>query len=104
MSKVNEVSAAEMLASVVSGSGEHISVMSVKPISFRIPLDALARVDALAGKANKSRNAMLNMLVDVGLQEVLRRLPEKTFEEIQSRENHAFQQLLDDGQLESLSE
>jgi hypothetical protein len=100
----NEVSAAEMLAAVVSGSGEHLSVMAVKPISFRIRLNALVRVDALAHKANKSRNAMLNMLVDVGLEEVLARLSKETFEEVQSRESHAFQSLLNDNQLESFSE
>lgn len=101
---INEVSAAEMLAAVVSGSGEHLSVMAIKPISFRIPLTALARVDALAYKANKSRNAMLNMLVDVGLEEVLRHLPENTFQEIQSRESNAMQQFLNDGEVESFSE
>jgi len=105
MTGTNEVSAAEMLAAVVIGTGEHLSVMGVKAISFRIPLNALARVDAMANKANKSRNAILNMLVDVGLEEVFRHLPEKTLEEVQSRESRAFQELLDDSSsIESLSE
>lgn len=104
MVSTNEVSAAQIVASVVSNSGEHFSSMAVKPISFRVPLHTLARVDALAGKGNKSRNAMLNMLLDVGLEEVLRHLPENTFEEIQSRESHAMQQFFDDGEIESLSE
>ena len=104
MVDISEVSAAEMVASVVSNNGEQFSSMTVKPISFRFSIHVLARVDALASKGNKSRNAMLNMLLDVGLEEVLRHLPENTFEEIQSRESHAMQQFLDDGEIESLSE
>lgn len=103
MSEVQDVSAVDVLASVVSGTGKHRSISVARPVSYRVPIATLARVDALAEKAGKSRNSMLNMLVDVGLEELFSRLSQENLEEVQSREMYAIQVLLD-GQNESLTE
>lgn len=99
----SQVSAAEMVASIVVGAGSSINIAAVRSVSYRVPVSMLARVDALAEKSGKSRNAMLNLLVDVGLEEVLSLLSENDFQELQSREMMAIQELLD-GETETLTE
>ena len=94
MLEEEKVSAADMVASVVAGTGSRSSASVVRAVSYRVPVTMLARVDALSEKSGKSRNAMLNMLVDVGLEEVLSRLSEDDFEEVQSREMLAIESLM----------
>ena len=93
----------EHVASIISGTGKSSGVSSAKAISYRIPVWLLARVDAMAGQAGNSRNAMLNLLLDVGIQEVGDELPEEVFQAVQSREIGLIQQMLDEG-TESISE
>ncbi|MDO8291229.1 MAG: hypothetical protein Q7T44_18620 [Parvibaculum sp.] len=93
MEELIEVSAADALASIVSGTGKSTLKAVVHPVSYRAPVHLLARVDALAAKSGKSRNAMINLLVDVGLEEVLSRLSDDDFEEVQSREMYAAEAL-----------
>jgi predicted DNA-binding protein len=104
MSNDHHVSSAEFLAGLVSGTASGKSNGYVKAISFRVSVSSLARVDALAGKAKKSRNAMLNLLLSVGLEEVFDRIDQDVFEEIQSREIHAIQTFMDEGFDDSLEE
>src|SRR5437870_4513812 len=94
MVEVQEVSAADVLASVVSGTAKNRMTAAVRAISYRVPVSSLARVDALASKTGKSRNAILNMLVDAGLEEVFLRLSQEHLEEVQSREMFAIRELL----------
>jgi predicted DNA-binding protein len=70
MQKHEEVSNAEILASIVCGTGKAFSVDVVRPISYRIPVRLLARIDALADKSGKSRNYMITNLIELGLDEL----------------------------------
>jgi predicted DNA-binding protein len=86
MNYVEDVSAADQLAAVVAGTGISASSSVARAISYRVPVSTLSRVDALAAKSGKSRNAMLNLLVNVGLEEVFVRLSQDDFREVQSLE------------------
>lgn len=101
MSKTQEPSKAEILASVVSGIAETINVESVRAVSYRVPVRLLARVDALASKSKKSRNFILSELVEIGLDETFVLLDQADIEELMSREMHNLQQLLDGAEVES---
>lgn len=77
---------AEMVASLVSGTATHQAVAVQKVTSVRLNVYTLARVDALAAKAGKSRNEMVNMLLDVAVQEVYGNLGEEVIQDLQALE------------------
>ena len=104
MSKHKEPSSAEILAGVVSGNAKTITVDAVRPISYRVPIRLLARIDALADKSSKSRNFMITSLIDIGLDELTVRLDEEVMEEISAFESRHMQMMLDAGDIESQRE
>lgn len=91
MPKTTEPTQAEILAALVSGTGKIEVVAAQRAISARIDLTTLARVDALAQQGKKSRNEMINMLLDVGCDEVYHHLKTDVIAELQSREMVALQ-------------
>jgi predicted DNA-binding protein len=84
---------AQMLAAVIAGNGEITHAGSLRGISFRMPVITIARVDAMAQKASKSRNQMLNMLLDVGIDAVYEHFTQEQIEELQDREARAYEAL-----------
>jgi predicted DNA-binding protein len=78
--------------------------MLAKPISYRVPIPFLARVDSMAQQGGISRNSMLNMILEVGLEDVEDELPLEVYEEVLARENVVMQHLLDDSSNVELSE
>lgn len=102
MIEEKEVSSAEVVASIVSGTGKTRNKMVVRTITYRVSIGTLARVDSMAGKSGKSRNAMLNLLLDVGIDEVYKLFTHAEVEELQSREIMAYQAL--DGDSDILEE
>lgn len=103
MDEIEDVTTVDHLTAVIEGTAKQTTMAATKPVHYRCPVSSLARVDALAAKAGKSRNAMMTMLLDVGIEEVFARLSQGAIEEIQSREIHALQGLLD-GETETISE
>lgn len=93
----------EHVASIISGTGKSRMTAAAKAISYRVPISTLARVDAMAGQAGNSRNAMLNLLLDVALEEVGHELSEEVFQALQIREIGHLRQMLEEG-TESISE
>ena len=91
MSKSNEPTEAQVLASLISGTAKVKVIATQRSISARIDLATLARVDAMAQQAKKSRNEMINMLLSVGCDEVYQHLKGPVIEELQSREMAALQ-------------
>ena len=91
MSKSNEPTEAQVLASLISGTAKVEVIATQRSISARIDLATLARVDAMAQQAKKSRNEMINMLLSVGCDEVYQHLKGPVIEELQSREMAALQ-------------
>lgn len=78
-----EPTPAEMLASVLRGSGTIKLVGVLRPVLVRLPEWQLVKVDAMAKIAGKSRSAMTVHLVDIALQEVERALAQETKDLIQ---------------------
>ena len=71
-----EITKAEHLASVLTGSGTTRLIADARPVLSRLPSYTLAEVDAMALMANKSRNSMIIHLLDCGLEEVRKQLPD----------------------------
>ena len=71
-----EITKAEHLASVLSGTGTTKLNADARPVLSRLPTWTLAEVDAMAAMANKSRNSMIIHLLDCGLEEVRKQLSE----------------------------
>lgn len=75
----------QMLAALVAGTAT-IEVNTVlRPINYRIPLHVLASVDAMAEAAGKSRNFMLNELLELGVEAVQKALPSEVAPKIDAR-------------------
>lgn len=89
----SELSNAELLAGVVAGTVKQSSWQAVKHIDYRIPIWLVAKVDALAKKSGKSRNSMLNSLVEVGLDAVLPLLKSDDAKELNRLERLAYSAL-----------
>ena len=94
MGKKYDPTSAQIIASLVSGTGETEAVSSQRAVSARIDFGTLARVDSIAQHAKKSRNEMINLLLDAGREEVYGHLETDVIEELQIIEAAAFQNLL----------
>lgn len=73
----SEISKAEHMAQVLTGKGTVRMVAGVKPLLARVPVHEVAEIDAMASMAQKSRNAMLVYLLEVGLEEVRKQLDDE---------------------------
>lgn len=98
-----EILKSEIVAATIFGKGVSHQQFLVRTISYRVPITTLARVDAMAQQAGKSRNTMMNMLLDVGINDVYAHFNQEEIEELQSRESLAFQ-ALDHGSNETAGE
>jgi len=100
-----EVTNTEHVAAIISGNATANSVAVVKVVAYRIPITLLGSVDAMAKKSSKSRNAMLNLIVQVGIDEIRKQLSDDVAENLMLAESEAFSVLLGDvSSSESLSE
>ena len=70
------ITKAEHLAQVLIGTGTSTMKADARAVLARVPVFTLAEMDAMAAMAHKSRNAMLIHLLDVGLEEVRKQLPD----------------------------
>jgi predicted DNA-binding protein len=104
MAKHKEVSNTEILASVILGSGKTLTVDAVRPISYRIPIRLLARIDALADKSSKSRNFIITSLIEIGLDDLTPHLGDEGMQEILSRESVHMHEMMGSGDIESQRE
>lgn len=73
---------ADQAAAIVEGRGETNYVGPTKVISARIPTSVLNRLQALANKSGKTRNATVITLLEVGIEEVRARLSAKTLDQL----------------------
>lgn len=81
--------AADQVAAIVEGRGENSYVGVTKVTSVRLPLHLSVKLQALAHKSGKTRNAMMVNLLEVGLEEVYQRLSPETVEQLQELESEA---------------
>lgn len=88
-------SSVELAAAMISGTGAFGLTSTVKAISYRVPVADLAIVDAMAAKAGKSRNAMLNILVAAGIQEVSKSLSRSVLKQVREDSEYRLAELVD---------
>lgn len=78
----NEVTRAEITASIIEGRGQRSYVGATKVISVRLPSLLEAEVQAFAHKSGKTRNGMVAMLLEAGIEQVKQHLSDDAIEEI----------------------
>ncbi|MDH0383725.1 hypothetical protein [Comamonas aquatica] len=88
-----EVSQAEIAAGMVEGTAKTDYMGETKVISVRIPASMIVLVQAMAQKMGKTRNAAVAMLLEVGLEEVRKRLSDETVQELHEIEQELFRDL-----------
>ncbi len=90
------VTAAQQAAGIVTGTGktEYFGLTSV--ITLRLPLFTAIRLQALAHKSGKSRNAMACQLLDVGIEEVEKCLSEEVLREVQQIDSELLTSFMED--------
>jgi predicted DNA-binding protein len=79
---VGVVTAAQQVASIVQGTGRAVDVGSTKVTSVRLPINLLSQIQGLAHKSGKTRNSMIAMLLEVGVDEVKAQLSPETLEQL----------------------
>ena len=90
-----EVSQAEHIAGILSGTNSTTSTAVVRAVAYRAPIHILAVVDAMAQQAKKSRTSMINMLLQVGIDEVREKLEDpELIEKLSILEAQAAQALM----------
>ena len=85
-----EISAAEFAAAMVEGNAKTEYSGGTKVISVRLPVHLAVQLQALAQKMAKTRNAAVEMLLEVGLEEVRSRLSEETCKELHEIEQELY--------------
>lgn len=72
----------QMVAAVVSGTGMTFEKSQLVQITVKLPIYHVAKLDAMARQAGKTRTAMLSLLLAVGLDEVSQHLDETVAEQV----------------------
>lgn len=83
------IHAADEVVAVIEGHAEINYIGNTKVISVRLPVHLSARIQSLAHKSGKTRNAMIVNLLEVGVEEVFRRLKPETVDLLQELESEA---------------
>lgn len=86
---IPDPSKAELAAMVVSRSGGVFTKGELVPTSVRIPIWVMARLDAMATRSGRSRNHVLNLAIDAGIEAMDAHLPEDVKVEIEHLKNDA---------------
>jgi hypothetical protein len=91
MTNQYEPTKAEILAGVVSGTANTSTSMATVQRSHRFPLHIFVVVENLAKKADCSVSAMINQLLEVGMEALLKELPQEVAKEV----HHVTQEQVD---------
>lgn len=78
---------ADHVAALIEGNADTNFMGVTKVLSARLPMVQVAEIEAIAEKSGKTRNAMLSMLLSVGIEEVRAGLKTKTLKEINANMN-----------------
>lgn len=84
------IKAADQAAAIVQGRGKTEYIGATKLITIRIPMPLAIQLQAMAQKSGKSRNATIETLLEVGLEEVRDRLDEATMTDLLAIEQELF--------------
>jgi len=91
MIKQYEPTKAEHLAGVIAGTANTSTSMATVQRSHRFPLHIFVVIENLAKKADCSVSAMINQLLEVGMESLLKELPQEIAQEI----HHVTQEQID---------
>ena len=86
---MKEVTALQQLVSELSHSGKSQYVGILFPVPTRLQANLFGMVEALTHHAGTSRNKLMNQLVEVGIEETLKALPESVVRQIEEQANSA---------------
>ena len=75
-------SKAEHAAAVLSKSADTFIKGELVPTSLRVPAWIMAKLDALATHSGKSRNYVVNLVLDAGLDSILSNFEPETLEQL----------------------
>ena len=84
------IKAADQAAAIVEGRGKTEYVGVSKLITIRVPDHLAIKLQAMAHKSGKSRNATIATLLEVGLEEVRERLDDSTIDELAAIEQEIY--------------
>ncbi len=79
---VSEPSQAEIAASVLSGTATLMTKGELVPITGRVPSWVMSVLDAMATRAGKSRNYVVNIVLAAGLEAVQEHMTEEVRAEL----------------------
>ena len=92
---MKEVTALQQLVSELSHSGKSQYVGILFPVPTRLQANLFGMVEALTHHAGTSRNKLMNQLVEVGIEETLKALPESVVQQIEEQANSALHTALE---------
>lgn len=77
-----EISEAQHVAGIVNGTANTEALTATRGTSVRLSLSLLARLDAYAGVSGKTRNYMVERMLEVGMEETAKHLDDDTLEKL----------------------
>jgi hypothetical protein len=104
MNEIEVPTNTQHVAAMVSGHASSRSQSVSKTISYRAPVFLIGAIDAMAQKSGKSRNAMMGLLLQVGIDEVRRELDPEVAQSLRVSEAKVMLDLLEAGDVENLDE
>ena len=102
---MTEIKKLQMLVAEINGTAESEYIGLYKQIPFRVKIDLFAKLSALHDLQNRSsktpRNALLNDLLEIAIDQVVGELDEETFQAYEHLESGYYQHLseFDSGEL-----
>ena len=76
------ISEAEHVAGIVNGTAETNGLSATRGTSVRLPIFLLARLDAYAGVSGKTRNYIIERMLEVGMEETSKHLDEDALQKL----------------------
>lgn len=93
MENSSDYTSAQMTAAVLNGTGKLEGKAPLAHFTGRVPFWQLSQIEAMAQKAQKSRNSMLALVLEAGIEAIRSHLDEKTLGELRMLEGEATNEL-----------
>lgn len=90
------ISEAQHVAGIIEGTANTEALNATKGTSVRLPLFMLARLDAFAGVSGKTRNYIIERMLEVGMEETAKHLEEETLQKLHTLFQDNARYLLDE--------
>lgn len=77
-----KISEAEHVAGIIQGTANTEALAVTRATSVRLPLSLIARLDAFAGVSGKTRNYIIDRMLEVGMEETTKHLDKVTLKNL----------------------